>query len=153
MNLDARLAAARALVRLSSSSDRSDRADAGRSLANFVDVDEVRDSLVNLVLDGDDTFVTAETTAALLRRKDPAGLSILARACGSADAHQLDHVSDGLMDILWRPVDREPAQATCEALQTAPDDESMRVGAARLSEMLEHLTDLYQQMNPKRREN
>ena len=134
-------------MKLSSGTDHRDWADARRSLASFCDIDEVLSVVVDLVLDGDDTFVTTETTGALLRRHDSAGWSIVVRACGSADVDQLHHISDEVADILRRPVDQEPFRAACTLFDDG-HDELMSAGVARLSEMLDDVAAFYDRANP-----
>ncbi|MDG4861646.1 hypothetical protein P8605_26265 [Streptomyces sp. T-3] len=64
------------------------RAEAGRQLAMSARLDEVADVLHRLLLDAQDTAVTAETAEALLARKDTAGLRsvLLARSWAAEPA-------------------------------------------------------------------
>ncbi|MBO3743084.1 hypothetical protein [Actinoplanes flavus] len=66
------------------SPDWAVRAAAGRQLAASDDLDEVADLLHRLLLDPHDTGVTGETAAALLQRRDTAGLRHVLRARNNA---------------------------------------------------------------------
>ncbi|UMP07230.1 hypothetical protein [Amycolatopsis sp. EV170708-02-1] len=84
MSNQARRAVVAALIKLAGSPGYRDRADAGRSLANFAEMPEAREPLLELVLDAGDTFVTRATAEALLRRQDSAGLAVVASALAAA---------------------------------------------------------------------
>lgn len=71
-----------ALVGLAGSCDYRDRADAGRCLASFA---QAAGTLLELVLDAGDTFVTRATAEGLLRRQDKVGLAMVASALAAAD--------------------------------------------------------------------
>src|SRR5690349_16364572 len=85
MSDEARRAAVAALIELAGSANYRDRADAGRSLASFAEVPEAGRTLLGLVLDAGDTFVTRVTAEALLRRQDTVGLAVVAAALAEAD--------------------------------------------------------------------
>ena len=97
---------------------------------------EAGQSLQRLLLDADDTFVTRATATALLQREDEAGLRLVARALGAADANHADWiltaVQDGFAIFASR---RDAAAQTCEAL-IAEADPLVRRGAAQLRDAL-----------------
>jgi hypothetical protein len=78
-----------------------DRADAARALANFAEATESRESLLRLVLDGGDTFVTRATAEELLRRQDTAGFTIVAEALVSADLQHRTYIHDAVTAVSW----------------------------------------------------
>lgn len=82
---DSRVAVVDPLVVLAGSADYRDRADAGCAPASFADVDQARETLLELVLDLGDTFVTRSTATALLRRGGEVAYRIVSRALDAAD--------------------------------------------------------------------
>ncbi len=52
------------------------------------------------MLDHDDTFVTHETAAALLRRQDTIGTTAIPQALNTADADHIEHIHDAIIDVL-----------------------------------------------------
>lgn len=141
MDDDARQAAVTALVRLADSPHFQDRADAGRSLASFVDVPLARQVLLELVLDTGDTFVIEETTEALLRRGSAEGLAIVCVGAATAEGEQADHLYGALCSTLGVfERDRDAAVATCHDLMDDPaQDDQTRDGAAALVAALTEL--------------
>ncbi|GAA0716264.1 hypothetical protein GCM10010199_17710 [Dactylosporangium roseum] len=99
MDVEARRAVVAALLRLAGSGAYQDRADAGRALASFAEMPESAQPLRRLLLDADDTFVTLVTADALLRRKDPAGLALVARALADADDNHADWIFTAVQNV------------------------------------------------------
>lgn len=132
MSDDLRTTAVVALTELARSSDVRDRADAGHGLAAFAEMTDARATLTSLVLDADDTFVTAATAEALLRRKDADGLSIVAAAFAVADATQSEWIGTALQDVCGVFADeRDAAVRICTTLTRDPDPR-IRSGATDL---------------------
>ncbi|MFI5893772.1 hypothetical protein ACIA5D_27090 [Actinoplanes sp. NPDC051513] len=131
-----------ALIQLADSGDYQDRADAGRSLANFAEATESREMLVRLILDVNDTFVTRTTTEALLRRQDAAGFTIVAEALLSADFQHRTYIHEAVTAVFMVfAAQRDSAVKACDALAL---DASTRVreGAIELREMLAQIDPL-----------
>ncbi|RZS34695.1 hypothetical protein EV193_10843 [Herbihabitans rhizosphaerae] len=138
--MSARHDAVAALVRLADSPHVPDRADAGRALSSFAEMAEAREPLLTLVLDAHDTFVTEETTEALLRRHDKAGLTVVAAAIGTADENTLDHLHDAVTAVLSiYSRDRDAALRVCQELRD-DTDERVRSGADQLIADLTEIT-------------
>lgn len=117
MSNEARRAVVAALIKLARSPDYRERADAGRHLANFAEMDEAKEALRGLVLDAGDTVVTRATVEALLRRQDSAGLAVLASALAAADPHHADWIQTAVLDVFGTIAgDRAAAVRACEAL-------------------------------------
>ena len=124
------------LVGLAAGDDYRDRADAGRALAVFAELDEAREALLRLVLDGGDTFVTLTTAEALLRRQDPAGFAIVAEALTSADPQQHTYIHQAAAAVfMLYAAERDRAVEACDAL-AGDASVDVRQGAADLREML-----------------
>lgn len=142
MSNEARRAVVAALIKLAGSPDFHDRADAGRSLASFVEVPAARRVLVDLVLDAENTFVTRVTAEALLRRQDRAGLAVVASALATADPNHADWIHTALLDVFMVfGSNRDAALRECEALTQTPDDH-VRSGATRLVGTLTEINPL-----------
>lgn len=125
-----------ALSLLAASHDYRDRADAGRALASFAEATESRQTLLRLVLDGRDTFVTYATVDALLRRDDSAGLAVVATALATADANQADWIHAAVGDVFGIYAGkRDEAVGMCEAVIEG-SDEPLRGGAIQLRDKL-----------------
>lgn len=140
MNSDLRYAAVAALIGLARSRDHRDRADAGRSLAPFAEIPQAAAALHGLVLDPDDTYVTRATAEALLRRNDPAGLTIVAAALAVADANHADWICEATSDALGVFADdRDEAVRMCGELTQAPD-EPLAAGARLMLRILREIT-------------
>ncbi|MFF2117123.1 hypothetical protein ACFVXH_07305 [Kitasatospora sp. NPDC058184] len=136
MDHDLRRAAVAALGELGRSRDYRDRADAGHGLAGFADVQEALGPLLGLVLDPGDTFVTRVTAEALLRRKDRAGLSIVASALAVADLSRGEWIHMAVVDVFGIfSDDRDDAMRLCEEMSRSTDDR-VASGARRLHEAL-----------------
>jgi hypothetical protein len=119
---DLRRAAASALVALAASPSYLDRADAGRGLAGFAELAEAEVPLLRLVLDADDTFVTRETAAALLRRHDRVGLALLGRALTDAEDDHVMWIGTAVQDVLGVfAVERDAALREIEAMLRTAD--------------------------------
>ncbi|MFE9574928.1 hypothetical protein ACFYO1_00945 [Nocardia sp. NPDC006044] len=128
----ARNAAVAALIELARGTDVRDRAAAGHGLAIFAEMPSARAELASLALDTEDTFVTAVTAEALLRRKDAAGLSIVALALAEADASQSEWIGSAVRDVYGVFADeRDAAIRVCTTLTRDPDPR-IRSGAADL---------------------
>ncbi|WP_371515365.1 hypothetical protein [Kitasatospora sp. NBC_01300] len=136
MDGNARQAAVAALAELGRGRDYRDRADAGRALAGFAELPEACGPLLALVLDADDTFVTRATTQALLRRNDPAGLTVVASAPAVADDNHGDWIHTAVVDVFGVFADdRDDALRLCEELSRAADGR-VALGAGRLRDSL-----------------
>ncbi|MGX1274499.1 hypothetical protein [Streptomyces phaeoluteigriseus] len=118
------------------SDDWRDRADAGHSLAGLAEMQEAAEPLLGLVLDPGDTFVTRRTSEGLLRRKDKAGLTIVASALAVADDNHADWIHTAVVDVFSIfSVDLEEALRLCEEMSGNADDRVAR-GVRRLRESL-----------------
>ncbi|MEE4420525.1 hypothetical protein [Streptomyces bugieae] len=136
MDTDLRHAAVVALGELGRSHDYRDRADAGHSLAAFAEIQEARGLLLELVLDPGDTFVTWRTAEALLRRKDRAGLTIVASALAVANSNPSDWIHTAIVDAFGVfSDDRDEAIRLCEEMSRDTDDR-VALGAHQLLEVL-----------------
>ncbi|MEV8566812.1 hypothetical protein AB0436_14785 [Streptomyces sp. NPDC051322] len=125
-----------ALGELGRSSDFGDRADAGRGLAGFAEMEEAVRPLLELVLDREDTFVTRVTAEALLRRQDRAGLMVVASALAVASPNHGDWIHTAILDVFAiYASDRDDAVRLCEVLTRDPD-ERVALGARVLHESL-----------------
>jgi hypothetical protein len=131
----AREAAVAALLRLADSSDVQDRMYAGRCLAVFAERSEVRPRLLSLVLDADNTAVTAETAEALLRRRDEIGVRIMAEALADADDDHVNWIDAAASWVFLFQADHDAAVRTCRALVDDPNPR-LRPGAGQLLELL-----------------
>jgi hypothetical protein len=139
---DRRSSVVRALVELAAGDDYLDRADAGRALASFAEEAEARESLVGLVLDAGDTFVTVATAEGLLRRQDLAGFAIVAEALGLADFQHRSYIEQAVEAVfLVFAAERDRAMGACEALLLDSSAE-VRRGAVVLREMLAQVRPL-----------
>ncbi|MFB0627096.1 hypothetical protein [Streptomyces sp. AB3(2024)] len=136
MDSDLRRAVVVTLVELGRGDDWRDRADAGHSLAGFAEMKEAVGPLLGLVLDPGDTFVTRRTAEGLLRRKDRAGLEIIASALAVADGHHADWIHTAVLDVFGVfSTDLDEALRLCEEL-SGDADEGVARGARRLRESL-----------------
>ena len=148
MNEDRRRPAVTALINLAASDDYQDRADAGRALANFANAAESRESLVRLVLDLNDTFVTRVTAEALLRRQDAAGFTIVAEALVSADFQHRTYIHDAVQDaFMVFASERDRAMEACDAL-SLDASAHVRQGAAELRDMLAQIRPVLYPQDP-----
>lgn len=136
MDTDLRHAAVMALGELGRSHDYRDRADAGHGLAAFAEMQEALGPLRELVLDPDDTFVTRQTTEALLRRMDRLGLTIVASALAVANSNHSDWIHTAIVDVFSIfSDDRDHAIRLCEEMSRETDDR-VALGARQLHEVL-----------------
>jgi hypothetical protein len=125
-----------ALGELGRSHDYRDRADAGHGLAAFAEMQEALGPLRELVLDPDDTFVTRQTTEALLRRMDRLGLTIVASALAVANSNHSDWIHTAIVDVFSTfSDDRDHAIGLCEEMSRETDDR-VALGARQLHEVL-----------------
>ena len=139
MDNDRRYASVVALSALGRSRDYRDRADAGRGLACLAEMQKAVGPLLELVLDPDDTFVTRATAEALLRRKDRAGLAIVASALAAADSNHGDWIHTAIVDVFGIfSSDRDDAAQLVEELVRDSDD-SLSQGARQLLGILAEL--------------
>ncbi|MFE7185644.1 hypothetical protein [Streptomyces erythrochromogenes] len=123
MDSTLRRAAVLALCELGRSGDAGDRADAGRGLARFAEMDEAVGSLLELVLDRANTFVTRATAEALLRRQDRSGLRVVASALAIATPSHGDWICTAVLDAFAVYADeRDAAMRICEELAGDPDE-------------------------------
>ncbi|MFD9541517.1 hypothetical protein [Streptomyces sp. NPDC060022] len=137
MDGDLRLAAVVALAELGRSDDWRDRADAGHSLAGFAEMPEAVEPLLGLVLDSGDTFVTRRTAEGLLRRKDRAGLAIVASALAVANDNHADWIRTAVVDVCSIfSDDLDEALRLCEEMAGDDKDERVARGTRRLRESL-----------------
>ncbi|GAA1222898.1 hypothetical protein GCM10009665_11420 [Kitasatospora nipponensis] len=128
-----------ALRELGRSHDYRDRADAGRGLAAFADLQEASGPLLELLLDPGDTFVTRVTAEAVLRRKDRVGLTIVASALAVADPNHSDWIHTAILDVFGIfSEDRDNAMQLCEEMSRNTDNRVAR-GARRLHEILDDI--------------
>ncbi|GLW30511.1 hypothetical protein [Actinoplanes regularis] len=142
MSDEARRAVVTALIGLAGSPDYRDRADAGRSLASFAEVPEAGKALLDLMLDGGNTFVTRVTATALLRRQDAVGLAVVASALAAADPNHADWIHTAVLDVFMVFAgDRDAALRECQALARGAD-EQVRRGGPRLIDMLEKINPI-----------
>lgn len=133
MDAEARRAVVTALLRLADSGAYQDRADAGRALASFAETPEAMQPLRRLLLDAGDTFVALVTAEALLRRQDPTGLALVARALMDADDNHADWIATAVQSVyMIYASERDAAVRMCDAL-LGEGDPDIRQGAARLS--------------------
>jgi hypothetical protein len=136
VNQDRRRPVVTALIKLAASDDYQDRADAGRALANFAEARESRESLLRLVVDVNNTFVTLATAEALLRRQDTAGFAIVAEALVSADFQHRTYIHDAVTSVFMVfASERDRAMEACDALSLDASAQ-VRQGAADLRDML-----------------
>ena len=136
------------LIDLAASDDYKDRADAGRALAVFAEAAQARETLLRLVLDRGDTFVTLTTAEALLRRQDAVGLAIVAEALASADAQQSSYVEEAVSAVFTMfASERDHALEACDALSQDAGD-AVRQGAGELREMLAQIHPVLYPQDP-----
>ena len=139
---DRRHAAFVALRELGRSLDYRDRADAGRGLAAFADMQEALGPLLELVLDSGDTFVTRVTTEAVLRRIDRAGLTVVASAMAVANANHSDWIHTAIVDVFSIfSEDRDKAMQLCEEMLRDTDD-PVALGARQLHDILAEIAPI-----------
>lgn len=97
------------------------RAAAGVVLASTPDLDTVTDTLMRLLLDPDDTFVTSETAQALVGRRDVPGMRLVISALARADE---ENTANWILDAVLYPktLEEHAARTTSlKALTTEPD--------------------------------
>ncbi|WP_328740837.1 hypothetical protein OHA91_36865 [Streptomyces erythrochromogenes] len=140
MDSTLRRAAVLALGELGRRGEAGDRADAGRGLAGFAEMDEAVGPLLALVLDRENTFVTRATAEALLRRQDRSGLRVVASALAIADPNHGDWIRTAVLDAFAVYADeRDDAMRICEELAGEPD-ERVASGARELRTSLAGIT-------------
>jgi hypothetical protein len=145
---DRRASVKTALIELAASTDYQDRADAGRALASFAEATRSRETLVQLVLDINDTFVTQTTAEALLRRQDRAGLEIIAEALSSADFQHRTYIRQAAAAVFMVfAAEEDRALKACDALSLNASLQ-VRDGAVELREMLAQIDPLLHPLNP-----
>lgn len=83
---------------VSTSSDVLMRAAAGVRLARTRDLDSASDTLLALLHDPENTFVTQETAEALAARRDSEGFRFLLRAYSGADELSGYYIRDAIID-------------------------------------------------------
>jgi hypothetical protein len=130
--LEAALAAA-------SSPDWATRARAGRDLARWADDPRTADALTQLLLDQHDTFVTDETSRALLERRDTDGLRLVAHAIALADEQALDHLWDTVEEHALIDTSAAAFVALCRQLRQDPAP-TVRAGTRALLDRIEPYT-------------
>jgi hypothetical protein len=135
-------------MELAASGDYQDRADGGRALANFAEATGSRETLVRLVLDASDTFVTLMTAEALLRRQDRAGLKIVAEALFSADLQHRTYIHEAVTAVFMVfAAERDRAVETCDSLSLDANTQ-VRGGAVELRGMLTQIDPLLYPQSP-----
>jgi hypothetical protein len=135
----ARHAVVMSLITLARSADYRDRADAGRALATFVDVQQAREPLLALVLDPHDTFVTWVTADALLRRQDNVGYAVISRALAVADDNTSEWIYTAIGDaFVVYGRERDAAVRECRTLLDDADGD-VRTGSRLLMTALNTL--------------
>ncbi|WP_147137305.1 hypothetical protein [Nocardia ninae] len=146
MSEQARAAVVAALIELARSADVRNRADAGHGLAAFAEMPDAKAVLISLVLDADNTFVTAVTAEALLRRKDVVGLGVVAASFADADGSQSEWIGTALNDVYGVFADeRDVAVRICSTLSRDPDAQ-IRRGAIDLIGLLERIDPVLRPM-------
>lgn len=146
MDRDRRHAAVVVLRELGRSHDYRDRADAGHGLAGFAEMQEALGSLLELVLDPGDTFVTRVTAEAVLRRKDRIGLAVVASALAVADSNHSDWIHTALHDVFSIfPEDRDNAMQLCEEMLRDTDDR-VALGARQMHDALAEIDPVLRPM-------
>jgi hypothetical protein len=134
------------LRELGRSHDYRDRADAGHGLAGFAEMQEALGSLLELVLDPGDTFVTRVTAEAVLRRKDRIGLAVVASALAVADSNHSDWIHTALHDVFSIfPEDRDNAMQLCEEMLRDTDDR-VALGARQMHDALAEIDPVLRPM-------
>lgn len=137
-----RRTAVESLSRLAGSDDFRDRSDAGRALAGFAEMPEAAGPLLALVPDAGDTYVTWATAEALLRRKDRAGLAVVASALAVADAQHAEWIHSAVEAVFGvYASERDDALRLAEELARDADDR-VALGARRLRDGLAELAPL-----------
>ncbi|MET9558386.1 hypothetical protein [Streptomyces sp. NPDC006645] len=97
---------------------------------------EAVEPLLRLVLDPGDTYVTRRTAEGLLRRKDRAGLALVASALAVANDNLADHIHAAIVDVFGIfSADLDEALRLCEEMSGDTDHRVAR-GARRLRESL-----------------
>ncbi|MET7374622.1 hypothetical protein [Micromonospora arida] len=114
----------------------SDRARAGRHLSAVVGREPVDTVVRSLLLDRANTAVTDATAEELLRRRDAAGLRLIAAVWNVAEPEQGDHLSSCLSVAFFElacagPEDRTRFRAVLRSLLDDPDP-GTRAGARDL---------------------
>jgi hypothetical protein len=113
----ARHAVVVSLTTMAQSADYRDRADAGRALAVFADLQQTRKPLLALVLDSYDTYVTWATAVALLRRQDKIGYEVISRALAVADDNTSDWIHTAIREVfIVYGRERDAAVGECRSL-------------------------------------
>lgn len=108
-------------------------------MSSFADVPGAAATLLGLVLDGGDTFVTRVTAEALLRRQDEAGLAVIGEALAAADFQHSSYIHAAVRDVFGIfASERDDAIRMCEALAADPD-EQVRQGIGVLLELLHEI--------------
>jgi hypothetical protein len=124
-----------ALVTMARSSLWSDRVRAGQALAQHAGDPEADGLLRELLLDGSDSAVIAQTASALLGRGDAPGWRVFVGAWNLADPSQADHLMGALSDALFSASSSAEKAASLKSLVAslvADPDENVRAGAAQL---------------------
>lgn len=99
-------------------------------------MEEALESLLRLVLDPGDTFVTRRTTEGLLRRKDRAGLTIVASALAVANDIHADWIHTAIVEVFSIfSDDLDEAIRLCEEMSRDADDR-VALGARQLHDSL-----------------
>jgi DNA transposition AAA+ family ATPase len=122
------------LKRLLVSEHPVDRAAAGRRLASLAGRPDVDSLLHGLLLHDENTLLPFETAEALSKRRDSAGMRVLAKALGEADPRDLQFhwILDAVGNVWMQTLeDAATAQRLCSALIDDADN-SVRTGAREL---------------------
>lgn len=114
------------------------RAEAGVALAASPDLLQVGDVLVRLLLDPDDTFVTAETAGALISRVDEGALRLLCVALSRANEQQANWIYDSVLfqkSIFFYPEAQEAAVSILASLSKHASSDVVREAATLITLM------------------
>jgi hypothetical protein len=136
------------LTTMARSADYQDRADAGRALAVFADLQQAREPLVALMLDPHDTFVTRATAVALLRRQDKAGYALISRTLAVADDNTSDWIHTAIREVfVVYGRERDAAVRECQTLLDDADGH-VSTGARLLTTALNALSPVLLPLEP-----
>lgn len=111
----------------------SQRADAGRVLAQFAGEPDIDPLLDALLLDPDDTAATLANAEALLQDPTATSVSVYLKAYSRADGHVGDHMNDAL----YQPPETRRQIRDLASVLLSSDDLDVRAGA---EEMLTWMT-------------
>lgn len=123
------------LFAMAGSERYQDRAEAGRRLASLAGDPAVDEVLGSLLLDPTDTFVTLETTKALLAERDKQGVRLVARAWAVCDDDTGNELGDGVAHEVATGQNVSAVRDLFRALLT-DSDQDVRLGATGILDWL-----------------